>query len=37
MKQVKKLLCGVLMLCMIVAGITIVPQNVQAATASGND
>ena len=25
------------MLCMIVAGITIVPQNVQAATASGND
>lgn len=37
MKQVKKLLCGMLMVCMIVAGITIVPQNVQAATASGND
>lgn len=34
MKQVKKLLCGMLMVCMIVAGITIVPQNVQAATAS---
>lgn len=32
MKQVKKLLCGMLIVCMIVAGITIVPQNVQAAT-----
>lgn len=31
MKQVKKLLCGVLMVCMVVAGITVVPQNVQAA------
>lgn len=37
MKQVKKLLCGVLMVCMIVAGINIAPQKVQAATASGND
>lgn len=37
MKQVKKLLCGVLMVCMIVAGINIAPQAVQAATASGND
>lgn len=37
MKQVKKFLCVVLMVCMIVAGITIVPQNVQAATASGDD
>ena len=32
MKQMKKILCGVLMVCMIVAGITIVPQNVNAAT-----
>ena len=32
MKQVKKILCGVLMVCMIVAGITIVPQNVNAET-----
>ena len=31
MKQVKKILCGVLMVCMMIAGITVVPQNVQAA------
>lgn len=37
MKQVKKLLCGVLMVCMILTGITVAPQNVQAAKASGND
>ena len=37
MKQMKKLLCGVLMVCMILSGITVAPQNVQAATASGND
>ena len=37
MKQVKKFIYGVLMVCMIVTGITIVPQSVQAATASGND
>lgn len=32
MKQVKKILCGVLMVCMIIVGITVVPQSVQAAT-----
>ena len=37
MKQVKKFLCGVLMVCMILAGINVAPQSVQAATASGND
>ena len=31
MKQMKKLLCGVLMVCMILSGITVAPQNVQAA------
>ena len=37
MKQVKKLLCMVLMVCMILAGINVAPQKVQAATVSGND
>lgn len=37
MKQVKKFLCGVLMVCMILDGINVAPQSVQAATASGND
>lgn len=37
MKQVKKLLCWILMVCMVIAGITVAPQAVQAATASGND
>ena len=32
MKQVKKFLCGVLMVCMILAGINGAPQNVNAAT-----
>lgn len=37
MKQMKKLLCGLLMVCMIFTGIGIMPQTVQAKTASGND
>lgn len=37
MKQLKKLLCGVLMVCMVIAGIGFMPQTVQAATVSGND
>ena len=31
MKLVRKLLCGVLMVCVVIAGIAVVPQNVQAA------
>lgn len=37
MKQMKKLLCGLLMVCMVLTGIGIMPQTVQAKTASGND
>ena len=37
MKQLKKLLCGLLMVCMVLTGIGIMPQTVQAKTASGND
>lgn len=37
MKQVKKLLCGLLMVCMVLTGIGIMPQTVQAKTVSGND
>ncbi len=37
MKQLKKLLCGVLMVCMIIAGIGFMPQMVQAQTISGDD
>ncbi|MGO5071895.1 Ig-like domain-containing protein [Roseburia faecis] len=37
MKQMKKLLCGLLMVCMMLTGIGIMPQTVQAKTASGND
>ncbi|MDD7521608.1 MAG: Ig-like domain-containing protein [Lachnoclostridium sp.] len=37
MKTVKKLLCGLLVMCMVVVGITVVPQTVQAETASGDD
>ena len=31
MKQVKKLLCGILTVCMTIAGIAVVPQHVRAA------
>lgn len=31
MKKVKKLICGILMICMVIAGITVKPENVQAA------
>ena len=34
MKQMKKLLCGLLMVCMMLTGIGIMPQTVQAKTAS---
>ena len=37
LKKLKKLLCGVLMVCMVIAGIGFMPQTVQAATVSGND
>lgn len=37
MKQMKKLLCGLLMVCMVLTGIGIMPQTVQAKTANGND
>lgn len=37
MKQMKRLLCGLWMICMVIIGIAIMPQTVQAKTASGND
>lgn len=37
MKRVKQLLCSLLVVCMVIAGITVMPQNVHAATASGDD
>lgn len=37
MKQMKKLLCSLLMVCMVLAGTGIMPQTVQAKTVSGND
>ncbi len=37
MKQIKKILCGLLMVCMVLTEIGIMPQTVQAKTASGND
>lgn len=37
MKQMKKILCGLLIVCMVLTGIGIMPQTVQAKTASGND
>lgn len=37
MKQIKRLLCCLLMICMVIIGITIMPQTVQAKTVVGND
>ena len=37
MKQMKRLLCGLWMISMVIIGIAIMPQTVQAKTASGND
>lgn len=37
MKRLKKLLCAVLMVCMVIAEIGFMPEKAQAKTVSGND